>query len=198
MSPSVFTILSCSKACPTRRLTLPSSGRSYGTPLKSNVRALFMSSLRLSSSLPRRVFVHGLVLPFRLGSRHSREVSLPHASACVVPLARLQGCGQKIKVSTAHSILRVFRQRLERNHSQLVRRRHLRRYASLPLGRSPRLPSRPNLKHEYEVQFSSCLCSPASRSLSAWPSLRSALLGAFPTRALTSPSSGLAFGSPLK
>ena len=157
-----------------------------------------MSSVRRSSSLPRRVFVHGLVPPFRLGSRHSRKLSLPHASARVVPLARQQGCGQKIKVATAQSILRVFPQRLERNHSQLVHHRRLRRYAPLPLGRSPRLPSRPNLKYEYEVQFSSCLCSPASRSLSAWPSLRSSLLGAFPTRTLTSPSSGLAFGSPLK
>jgi len=158
-----------------------------------------MSSLRRCSSLPRRVLVHGLVLPFRLGSNQSRGLSsLPHASASVVPLARLQGCGQKIKVATAPSILRVFRQCLERNHSLLVHHRRLRRYASLPLGRSPRLPSRPNLKYKYEVQFSSCLCSPPSRSLSAWPSLRSALLGALPTRALTNPSSGPAFGRPLK
>jgi len=54
-----------------------------------------MSSLRRRSSLPRRVFVHGLVLPFRLGSRHSRGLSsLSHASASVVPLVRQQGCGQ--------------------------------------------------------------------------------------------------------
>ena len=60
-------------------LTLPSSGPAYGGPLKSNVSALSMSPLRLCSLLPRRVFVHGLVLPFRLGSRHSRKgVSASH------------------------------------------------------------------------------------------------------------------------
>jgi len=85
-----------------RGLTLPSSGRAFGTPLKSNVRALSLSTLRRCSSLPQRVFVHGLVLPLCRSSRHSRELSpLPHASARVVPLIRLQGCGPKAELATA-------------------------------------------------------------------------------------------------
>jgi len=85
-----------------RRLTLPSSGPAYGGPLKSNVRALSMNSLRRSSSLPRRVFVHGLVVPLHRCSCQSRESCL-----CLtlrprtVLLIRLQGCGQKPELAIA-------------------------------------------------------------------------------------------------
>jgi len=74
--------------------------------------------LRRSSSLLRRVFVHGLVLPFRLGSRHSRGLSsLPHASARVVPLARLQGCAQKTRLATA---LRSVERRIKRPENEFI------------------------------------------------------------------------------
>jgi hypothetical protein len=177
-------------------LTLPSSGPAYGRPLKSNVRPLSMSPLRRSSSLPRRVFVHGLVLPLRLGSRHSRgPSSLPQAAASVVPLARLQSCGQKTGLATAL--------RPSRATSGETRENSFSAGASSP---PPKVCfsatqtvtascSRPNLK--YEVQFSSCPGTQVSRSQRSAES-SSHLLGAFPTGTLTSPSSGLAFGSPLK
>ena len=151
--------------CTASGLTLPSSGPAFGRPLKSNVRALSMNSLRRGSSLPRRVFAHGLLLPFRLGSRHSRRLSsLPHASARVVPLARPQGCGQTTELACAlRSVVRHIHAPITNSFMQAPHRR-LRRYAYLPLGRSPRLPRRPNLKYEYEVQFSSCLRSQTSRS----------------------------------
>ena len=61
-----------------------------------------MNSLRRGSSLPRRVFVHGLVLPVRLGSRYSRGLSsLPHALARVVSLTRQQGYGQTSELACA-------------------------------------------------------------------------------------------------
>jgi hypothetical protein len=58
--------------------------------------------------------------------------------------------------------------------------------------------NRPNLKCKDQMQFSLCQ---SSRSLA--PQRLAAcsfkpLVRAFPTRSLTSPSSGLAFGSPLK
>jgi len=123
-----------------------------------------MSSLHRGSSLPRRVFAHGLVLPFRLGSRHSRRLSsLPHASARVVPLmaARLRPNASLLVPFSPSRVTSVHR---ERFHPQRVLHHRLRRYASLPRRRLPRLPSRPNLKYEYEVQFSSCLGTQAWRS----------------------------------
>ena len=124
-----------------------------------------MSSLRRSSSLPRRAFVHGLVLPLRLGSHHSRKLlSLPHALVAVVPLARLQGCGQKTELTSAlRSVVR---------HIRAPRKNSFIAGASSPPAKvcfsavqmATASSSRLNLKYEYEVQFSSCPGMQASRS----------------------------------
>ena len=154
--------------------------RTASQPLNSNVRAHVVNALRRSTSLPRRVFAHGVVRhPLRPTTRTGEKRCAPsyHPSA----------------PATAPN-----RAATRRNAALTAQLRHHRKDKNAFFPSKHRgVLHQPNLKLEYQVQ-----CKPRPGALMSLVTARLLHLvhwvRASFTGTLTHPSSGRAFGPPLK
>ena len=144
-------------ASPTGALTLPSSGRAKGyalvPPLKSNVRALALNSVRFRFAPVRQVLVHELA---------RGHAPVAHRSFSSRGFGQHRGCSLVALLGVAFSLAKPEGNSLAAFASASLAAVCLRGGRNFILSSSG-----PNLKHEYEVQYNAGSGLHASRSRAA-------------------------------